>query len=79
MKPIEEYYRSLAMAEFLSLYKQQGKPSGQRMGQYFVNNWIIGPWDFLYYQEDDSMSKLMIVQWLHRYGYHSTMPPMIRK
>lgn len=74
MKPLEEYYKSPAMAELMSLYGRYGKQRGERLGQFFMNNYIRGAWNYLYYQENEETSKLMIVQWLQRYHYYSTLP-----
>lgn len=77
MIPIEEYLRSPAMTQLLSEYKSRG--NHQRLGQFFVNHWIVGPWDFLYYHEEPPLCKLMIAQWLQRYHYYDTLPPVVRK
>ena len=74
MKPLKEYYKSPAMTEVMSLYHRYGKPHGERLGQFFCNNYIRGPWNYLYYQENDDISKLMMVQYLERYHYYNEPP-----
>lgn len=66
--------------ESVDYLKVLAKRKGQRVGQYFVNTYILKPWPELYYCEDTNRALAMIWDWMqdHCYGWVTDIPELHR-
>ena len=59
---------------FVQKYQRDAQTSGQRLGQYFCNCYIVGNWPELYYEKEEWQAKLMIEDWLANNHYFDSLP-----
>lgn len=72
----KNYYYSPAMAQLESLYNSDDY--GQRLGQFFCNNFIEGQWSYLFYMEDDMFARRVIAGYLRDHQYYEELPVRLK-
>jgi len=71
---------SPAMASLLEMYGQFGTELGERLGQFFINNYIKSvEWPSLFHETDDAKAKPTIQKWLDEHQYTDTLPQLLRQ
>ena len=71
----KDYYNSPAVSQLILMYHQEGHE--ERLGQFFCNRFIRGPWGFLYHMEDHGLARQIIAGWLRDHQYYEILPEQI--
>lgn len=71
----KDYYNSPAVSQLMSMYYKDSRE--ERLGQFFCNRFIRGPWEFLYHMEDHGLARQIIAGWLKDHQYYETLPEQI--
>ena len=68
---------STSIKKLLNLYEKERKH--QRLGQFFVNNYVKYSWPELFYEEDEEKALNMIQIYLNHYQYTEELPMKIER